>query len=203
MTAMQFLKSQTDEAWILAATGDVDALLIDHAHCEHKAAVSALALVSRYPHDPLLVEELSALAVEEASHLQRVSALVHARGKNIGHPSADPYAKGLLSLVRSTPLEHMIDRLLVCALIEARSCERLRILSERLDDDFLRVFYRELFQAEAKHAVLFVDLAVRALARETVAPENEARPRVMARLDTLAVEEARIVDALPRLPKIH
>jgi tRNA-(ms[2]io[6]A)-hydroxylase len=200
---MQYLKSATDEAWIRAATGDVDALLIDHAHCEHKAAVSALALVSRYPHEPLLVEELSALAVEEASHLQRVSALVHARGKTIGHPSADPYAKALLSLVRTTPVEHMIDRLLVCALIEARSCERLRILSERLDDDALRAFYRELFQAEAKHAVLFVDLAVRALASDIDSSDDDARTSVMARLDALAIEEARIVDGLPRLPKIH
>lgn len=199
---MQFLKSATDEAWVRAATGDVDALLIDHAHCEHKAAVQALALVSRYPHDPKLVEELSALAVEEASHLARVVALVHARGGSIGHPQKDPYAKALLAHVRTSPVEHMIDRLLISALIEARSCERLRILSERLDDDGLRAFYRELFQAEARHTVLFVELAERALARE-IDDASRATALVRARLDELATHEAQIVDALPRVARIH
>lgn len=199
---MLCLRAPTSPAWIERALADLDAVLIDHAHCEHKAAVTALAFVSRYPDDPTLVERLSALAAEEADHLRRVSALCHARGLRIGHPDRDPYAKALLSHTRPDAIGHRVDRLLICALIEARSCERLKLLAEHLQDAELRTFYDELWRCEAGHHTLFKELAERSLVVNGVPPER-ARAEVKERLGELAEREAEIVAGLPVRAAIH
>lgn len=178
-------------------------VLVDHAHCEHKAAVTALAFVSRYPDDPELVLRLSALAAEEADHLRRVATLCTARGLSLGHPARDPYAKALLSHTRPDALGHRVDRLLVCALIEARSCERLKLLSEHLEEEELRLFYDELWRCEAGHFTLFRELAERSLVVVGGASVDEARAAVKARLDELADVEAALVRELPVRAAIH
>lgn len=189
----------TDARYVDVALNDVDALLIDHAHCEHKAAVTALSFVSKYPDDPVLVRSLSALARDEAGHFAHMVELCHARGLTLGHPGKDEYVAALLSLVRKTSLvTQRIDRLLVCAFVEARSCERLQMLArgfaERGDDipggRELAAVYDELWRAEAEHHVLFVELAARA-------------GDVEERLVQLAAHESDVVARLPLRAAIH
>jgi tRNA-(ms[2]io[6]A)-hydroxylase len=200
---MLCLKGASSPEWVTCALENLDAVLVDHAHCEHKAAVTALALVSRYPDDPELVARLSALAAEEADHLHRVAAHCAARGVTLGHPQQDGYAKQLLALVRRDPLGHRVDRLLVCALIEARSCERLKMLAENLENPDLQAFYDELWRCEAGHYALFVELARRSLERVGGRPAERAKDEVKARIREIAEKEAEIVAALPIRPAIH
>ncbi len=200
---MLALKEPSPPAWLACALADMDSVLRDHAHCEHKAAVTALAFVSRYPDDPELVLRLSALAAEEADHLRRVAALCNERGVPLGHPERDPYAKALLSHARPDALGHRVDRLLVCALIEARSCERLKLLAEHLEDAALRTFYDELWRCEAGHFTLFRELAERSLVLAGGLAQEDAKARVKARLDELAEVEARVMREQPVRAAIH
>ncbi len=197
------LKSKTDPAWVHTALANLDAVVVDHAHCEHKAAITALSFVSKYPDDPELVGRLSALAAEEASHLKMMVDVVNARGLTLGHPDKDEYVQGLLRATREGIWEHRVDRLLICALIEARSCERLQLLAEHLEDATLRPLYDELWRVEAGHHTLFVDLAIRACERVGKKPRAAAEALVRARLDELATLEARLLDELPVRPRIH
>ena len=186
------LFSRTPSAWIDCALGDMDAVLVDHAHCEKKAAASAMSLVSGYPDHDELVRRLSGLAVEELQHFRAVYARIAARGLELGRDPGDPYAQRLLSLVR--PQEgRLTDRLLAFGLIEARSHERLALLGEHLDDPALAGFYRELATAEERHAEMFQELACLYEPAETVLP----------RLRELAEREAEIVASLPVLPRVH
>lgn len=200
---MLCLKAPTPRAWLDAALSDMGSVLRDHAHCEHKAAVTALSFVSRYPDDPELVHRLSALASEEADHLRRVAALCAERGLSLGHPERDAYAKALLSYTRPDALGHRVDRLLVCALIEARSCERLKLLADHLEDPSLRAFYDELWRCEAGHYSLFRDLAERSHVLREGLSEADARARVKERLDELASAEAEVMLAQPIRAAIH
>ena len=203
------LASKTDPAWLSCALAALDEVLVDHAHCEHKAAVTALAFVSKYPDDPELVTRLAALAAEESEHLQRMATVCHQRGLDLGHPDQDPYAKRLLAHARGSELERRVDRLLICSLIEARSCERLRLLAEGLAtvdneaDRALAPLYDELWRCEAGHFTLFCDLATRQLERRGNKSPEEARRIMKARLLELAEAEAAIVADLPILPRVH
>jgi tRNA-(ms[2]io[6]A)-hydroxylase len=185
------LRSSTDARWLPQALAAFDRVLVDHAHCEKKAAASAMALVSAYPDDAQLVARLARLAAEELRHFRQVHDLLVARGLPLGRDPGDPYAQELLALCRTGARERRTDRLLVSALIEARSCERLSLLAEALPDPPLRAFYARLARAEAGHHALFADLAL--------ARDPGARPRVAE----LAEAEARIVASLPVLPRIH
>jgi tRNA-(ms[2]io[6]A)-hydroxylase len=199
------LRSRTDPAYVDTALGALDRTLVDHAHCEHKAAVTALSFVSKYPDDPVLVVQLSALAHEEAGHFAQLAKVCADRGLALGHPEPDAYVQRLLAAVRKQPLvANRVDRLLVCALIEGRSCERLHLLADglRARNDALAPLYDGLWREEAGHHTLFVDLAVRSLARTGV-DERAARAAVDARLDELAALEADIVASLPLRPAIH
>jgi tRNA-(ms[2]io[6]A)-hydroxylase len=186
------LRSSTDPRWAAVAAADLPATLADHAHCEKKAAASALKLVADHPDRPEQVRALAKLAQEELSHL----LAVHAEMARLGIPptpdEGDPYAQALVRLVRSGGQARLVDRLLVSALIEARSCERLVLLAEVLTDPRLRELYVRFAQSEGGHERLFVDLAVR-----------EGGDAARARLDVLAEEEARIVGALPLAARIH
>jgi len=171
---------------------DLDTLLDDHAHCEKKAAASALSLIVAYPAHDELVRRVSALAVEELQHFRMVHERLVARGRSLGGDKGDPYAKKLLALARPND-GRLTDRLLLLGLIEARSCERLALLGENLPDSELARFYLQLSEAEARHADMFRNLAA-------VYDEKEAVER---RLRELAREEARIVAGLPLEPRIH
>ena len=190
------LATSTDEGWIDAAIADLDALLVDHAHCEMKAATNALSLATRHgAARPELVAALTELAAEELAHFRRVHALLVERGISLGAPPVDPYAAELRRAARhggpAGEAAALVDRLLVAALIEARSCERFRLLSQRCPDAALRALYTELLASEAGHHRVLVDLAVREGARDGI-----DEPRVRARLALLSSREGAIVGKL-------
>jgi tRNA-(ms[2]io[6]A)-hydroxylase len=188
------LASSTPSSWVELACREIDAVLVDHAHCEKKAAASAMSLVAAYPGREELVLRMSALAMEELSHFRAVFDRLVARGLALGRDTGDPYAQRLVALARPSPdADRLVDRLLVFGLIEARSRERLALLGAHLSDPDLARFYEQLAQAEARHAEMFVDLA-RRYATVSV---------VSSRLEGLAAEEARIVAELPVAPRIH
>jgi tRNA 2-(methylsulfanyl)-N6-isopentenyladenosine37 hydroxylase len=192
------LNVATDPAWAREAVRDVDAVLADHAHCEMKAASNALSLAARHCDDLELVRALTDLAREELDHFQRVLALLAARGVRMRPPPVDRYAAELRRRVGALPASphatSQVDRLLVGALIEARSCERFMLLSQataanaRLAEH--HALWSELLACEARHYVTFVDLATRAAKGD--------RDRVEARLGQLAEIEGDIVRALGR-----
>jgi len=173
------------------ALGDLDRTLGDHAHCEKKASATAMKLVADHPGDPDLVRKLARLAQEEAQHFLAVLNELARRGGQLPPDEGDPYAQALLRLVRGGP-GRLVDQLLVGALIEARSCERLALLGEALPPGRLAELYRRLATAEAGHERLFVDLALR-----------RGGDAARARLDTLSQAEADIVATLPLAPRIH
>ncbi len=190
------LKSTTPAGWFAVATADLGGLLSDHLHCERKAAENALSLVRRYPHDGEVVILMGRLAHEETSHVVQVGELL----ARLGHrPRADrpnQYARALFDRVRSQEPHRKMDALLVAALIEARSHERLALLAEGFGwrgEAELAGFYRTLANAEDRHAEIFRTLAARGL------PEGEADQR----LEALAVEEAEILAAQPHTARIH
>ncbi len=187
------LASATDDGWVDAALADVPRLLSDHAHCELKAATNALSLAVRYADRPALVQALAALAEEETAHFRRVHALLIERGFTLGAPPVDPYAAELRKAAQvGRGPSALVDRLLVAALIEARSCERFRLLSERATDKALAGMWRELLASEATHYRTFIDLAEAEGARDGVAAQD-----VRARLAVLVAREAAIVARLP------
>lgn len=194
---MLALLTPTDPAWVQAAAADLPALLSDHAHCEIKAAQSALSLVARYAGEmPGLVEPLTELAREEAEHFSQVHAQLGQRDQRLGLPASDRYVTQLLAaarLHRHDALPALLDKLLVAALIEGRSCERFKLLSEHLAQAELRAFYRQLMISEARHFTLFCTLAADCF--------GQAESR--ARLATLADREAAIVQQLPLGPQVH
>lgn len=186
------LRCETPRPWLDHALAHLDELLVDHAHCEKKAAATALSLLSSYPDTPAIAGPMAALAAEEADHLRRVVDALHARGRTLGKDPGDPYAQQLLSHVRGGDVR-LLDRLLVSACIEARSCERLKLIADHVDDASLAALYRDLFAAEAGHFALFTDLARQLFPLEVVEK----------RLDELLDVEAAIVKALPVRAVVH
>lgn len=185
------LRAPTDSAWASSAVLDLDSVLVDHAHCEMKAATNALSLVVRHSADLDLVRELTAIAQEEIEHFDRVVQFLQRRGLSLGAPPVDDYAAELRRAMKALPptdLPLVVDRLLVGALIEARSCERFKLLLNALPESAsadLRTFYEELFACEARHYRRYVDLATRAAGVLGTSVE----PRLML----LAEAEAKIV----------
>lgn len=186
------LQSATDPAWVKLAVERFDEVLVDHAHCEKKAAAHALSLLSAWPEVPGLARAMARLAREEAGHLAQVLALCEKRGLQLGRDLGDPYAQGLLKLVRTARGERLLDQLLVSALIEDRSRERLELLAGHLHEPELKTFYGRLAASEKGHGSLFLRLA------RQVAPEL-----AMTRLAELSAAEARLVAKLPIRAAIH
>jgi tRNA-(ms[2]io[6]A)-hydroxylase len=187
------LAAPSSPAWLARALAHLDQVLVDHAHCEKKAASTAVSLLFRYPERTALLPVLSALAREELAHFEQVLAILARRGIPYGRLTPSPYATDLLTAVRSQEPERLADTLLCLALIEARSCERMRLLSEAVPDAELASFYRGLLASEARHHQSYVTLAT------TVLPE----PAVRARLAELAAHEAAVIAAAPALPRMH
>lgn len=183
----------TSPAWLEHALRHFDEVLVDHAHCEKKAAANALSLLQAYPLVPGLPAQMARLAREEAAHLARVLQLMEERGLQLGRDGGDPYAQGLQRLLRTGQVERQLDRLLVAGIIEARSAERLELLAGGLEEPALRRFYAELAQSEDGHQRLFERLA------EAVAPVEV----VQARLRVLLEEESGLVERLPLRAAVH
>ena len=186
------LASETPAAWTARALVDLDEVLLDHTHCEKKAAGNALTLLFQYPERASLQAPLAALAREELSHFEAMLGLLARRGVPFRRQRPSPYAGRLRSAVSAREPERLIDTLLCSALIEARSCERLGLLAEALPDPELARFYASLRAAEARHHGLYVELAC------VVAP----RTQVAARLAELAQHEAQAVDRGSE-PRLH
>jgi tRNA 2-(methylsulfanyl)-N6-isopentenyladenosine37 hydroxylase len=187
------LASESDADWVSRVSHDWSTLLVDHAHCEKKAASTAINLIFRYQVFPELMAPLSAHAREELAHFELVLELLQARGVPFGPLEPSPYAVWLHREIRSEEPFRLLDTLLVCALIEARSCERMRLLADGLADGELARLYRGLLASEARHHTLFVDLATGRFGRQAV----------MERLGVLAEHEARVVAAMPEEVRMH
>lgn len=182
----------SSEAWLAAAIADLPTLLVDHAHCERKAAQTALRLIQQHTSWARLVETMSRLAREELVHFERVLGELSARGLTLQALPSAGYAQALFALVRRPAVERTVDELLVCALIEARSHQRFVLLAEGAPDPRLRAFYADLGEAEQRHGALYLRLADEAAG-------DPAAASVRSRLAELSSLEAAIV-ARPGLP---
>jgi tRNA-(ms[2]io[6]A)-hydroxylase len=190
---MLSLAAPTEPAWTARALGSLDEVLVDHAHCERKAASTALRLLASYPHRDFLQEALLGLAREELAHFEAVLGELRGRGLRLRPQRAAPYAARLRECVRRGEPGRLVDLLLCCALIEARSCERFGLLAAALSEPALSRFYTGLLEAEARHHRVYVDLAAEAV----------PRPAVRERLAELAAHEARVLAEAPPLARLH
>lgn len=164
------LKLVTDPRWVDLASISMEAILTDHAWCEQKAATSCITLISKYSQKEKLVNELSPVVTEEWGHFRMVLTEMHKRSLQLGPQRKDVYVNKLLEFQKKggSPDERFLDQLLTMALIEARSCERFKRLSEALADEYLRKFYRKFMESEAGHYTLFINLAGTYLPKEQV-----------------------------------
>ncbi len=155
------LQLPTDPRWVDLAAISLQEILTDHAWCEQKAATSCVSLIQRYPDKEKLVSELSPLVTEEWGHFRLVWAELSKRNLPLGRQRKDLYVNKLIEFQIKGGNEEgvFLDRILIFALIEARSCERFKRLSEGLDDEYLRNFYRRFMESEAGHYHLFIELA--------------------------------------------
>lgn len=155
------LKLATDPRWVNIVEKNIGEILTDHAWCEQKAATNAITLMVKYSEYEDLVEEMTKLCMEEMSHFQMVHEKIKERGLKLGPERRDEYVNDLLvySNKGGSRLQAFVDRLLFSAMIEARSCERFRLLSQEINDEDLRKFYHELMVSEATHYTMFIGLA--------------------------------------------
>ncbi len=155
------LKMPTDPRWVDLASISLEEILTDHAFCEQKAATQCITLIQRYPEKEALVNALSPIVTEEWGHFRMVWAEMKKRGYALGKQRKDDYVNLLLQHEpRGVPAEEkLLHKLMICAMIEARSCERFRLLSEGLEEEALRKFYYKFMVSEAGHYRLFIDLA--------------------------------------------
>jgi tRNA-(ms[2]io[6]A)-hydroxylase len=164
------LKLATDPRWVNIAEKTIDEILTDHAYCEQKATSNCISMVVRYPEFEDMVEEVTAVAAEEWGHFRKVLKELKKRGFKLGPNRNDNYVVKLraFKIKGDTRLKTFIDELLIAAMIEARSCERFRLLSLHINDDGLKKFYHEFMVSEAGHYTLFLDLAKKYIEPEYV-----------------------------------
>jgi tRNA-(ms[2]io[6]A)-hydroxylase len=164
------LQLPTDPRWVDLAHISLEEILVDHAYCEQKAATSCISLIQKYPDKTRLIEELSPIVTEEWGHFRMVYAELQKRGWNLGKQRKDLYVNRLLEFQQKggDGDNRFLDQLLTMALIEARSCERFKRLSEGLSDPYLKKFYRRFMESEAGHYHLFIALAESYLDKEKV-----------------------------------
>jgi len=155
------LRLPTDPRWVNLAEKSLEEILTDHAYCEQKAVLSCISLIQRYSDKEKLVNELSPIVTEEWGHFRLVLAELEKRNLKLGRQRKDEYVNALLEFQQKGGNEEgrMLDQLLTMALIEARSCERFKRLSEGLNDEYLKNFYRRFMESEAGHYTLFIELA--------------------------------------------
>ncbi|MFN4234672.1 MAG: tRNA-(ms[2]io[6]A)-hydroxylase [Bacteroidia bacterium] len=156
------LKLSTDPRWANIAEKNIEEILTDHAYCEQKAATTAITIITQFPEKTELVAAMADLAREEMEHFQRVHDILVKRGYTLGRERRDEYVNDLASFIFQSGYsreEFLVNKLLFAAIIEARSCERFKVLSENIDDKELADFYRELMVSEANHYTLFIGFA--------------------------------------------
>ncbi|MFM7425887.1 MAG: tRNA-(ms[2]io[6]A)-hydroxylase [Elainella sp.] len=190
---IKFLQQPTSPAWIEQALAHLDTVLLDHSHCERKAAGVALNLMFRYPSSTRLVRALTAIAQEELEHFEQVNQWLERRGIPLAPLSAPPYAAGLRAEIRPQEPLRMLDSLLVSGLIEARSHERLGLLGQHCPEPELARFYRGLMASEARHYGIYWTLATTYFERD----------EVDQRLAELAAVESQLLATLHPEPRIH
>jgi tRNA 2-(methylsulfanyl)-N6-isopentenyladenosine37 hydroxylase len=164
------LQLPTDPRWVNLAEISLEDILTDHAWCEQKAATSCISLIQKYSNYDSIVTELVPIVAEEWGHFRLVVNELKKRGLKLGAQRKDDYVNALLAFETKggSPESRLLDKLLICALIEARSCERFKRLSEGLEDEYLRQFYRRFMESEAGHYRTFIDLARAYVAEEKV-----------------------------------
>ena len=189
------LKSESTSQWLNQVDQHLDEILIDHAHCERKAATTAMNLINSYTENRDLCREMTQIVEEELEHFEMVLCLLDERGIKFRRLAAGPYGRKLNALVGNQEPERAVDRLLIASLIEARSCERFNLLSNhvRHRDPALADFYASLFESEARHHTTYVRLAEHFTSRE------DAR----VRLTQLSLEESMILAQGSELPRMH
>ncbi len=182
------LELPTDPRWINIAELHLEDILVDHAYCEQKAASSGISLIIQYPEKDILVERLTAIVAEEWGHFERVVAELRKRGWKLGKQRRDEYVIKLNEVIQKggSREQQLMEKLLLNALIEARSCERFKILWKNIPDKELAEFYHELMISEAGHYKNFLQLAKEYMPEEVV----------MNRWHELLEQEARIVESL-------
>lgn len=192
---MLHLQSESTQRWLLHVDEHLDELLIDHAHCERKAASTAMNLMNAYTENMDLCREMATIVEEELEHFFMVIEILQKRDIPFRRLAAGPYGRELNRLTRPSEPNRAVDRLLVASLIEARSCERFSLLAEHVRgrDDELAEFYAGLFESEARHHTTYVRLA------EYFAPRSEVRER----LNQLSSQEADIIAVGSELPRMH
>ena len=164
------LKLPTDPRWVNLAEKGLEEILTDHAYCEQKAATSCISLIQAYPEKTEMVKELAPIVTEEWGHFRMVLHELEKRGLQLGQQRKDEYVNKLMQFQKKggSRESRLLEKLLICALIEARSCERFRLLSLHINDEHLRGWYHKFMVAEAGHYRLFLDLAKRYFDEGTV-----------------------------------
>lgn len=190
---MLHLASQTEPGWLPRAEAHLDEVLLDHAHCEKKAAGAGMKLLFSYPYHRFLQEPIAELAREELDHFRQILAVLDRRGIEYETLRPSPYGMALHGLVRREEPNRLLDLLTISALIEARSCERFQILAEGVSDLELRSLYQSLLASEARHHGIYFDLASELVGR--VIAEN--------RMKELAEREAEIIAAPCEWVRLH
>jgi tRNA-(ms[2]io[6]A)-hydroxylase len=190
---MLSLQATTSARWLAQVDAGLDEILVDHAHCEKKAAGVAMNLLFSYVDHVDLARAMTEIVNEELEHFRLVLDLLDRRGIPFGKLAPSGYGQRLHALIRRAEPDKAVDRLLVAGLIEARSCERFSVLADHVADAELRDFYRGLFESEARHHATYVRLAC------GFGPEDAVRER----LHWLAAEEAAIIDRGDPVPRMH
>ena len=164
------LKLTTDPRWVDLAAMSVEDILTDHAYCEQKAALTCISYIQRYPEKELMVTALAPIVTEEWGHFRAVLAELIKRGLQLGKQRKDEYVNKLIEFQKKggNIEDRFLDQMLTMALVEARSCERFKRLSEGLQDTYLRKFYRKFMESEAGHYTLFINLAEHYIPKTTV-----------------------------------
>ncbi|AFZ46118.1 tRNA-hydroxylase [Cyanobacterium stanieri PCC 7202] len=193
LTKIKLLCEPTSEAWLQQALHNLDTILLDHSHCERKAAGVAVNLLFRYPSHTDLIYQLTAIAKEELEHFEQVNQWLQKKGIPLAPLQPSPYGATLKGAIRRHEPHRLLDSLLVSALIEARSHERLGLLAENCPDDELAKFYRGLMASEARHYGIYWVLAQKYCDQEQIEP----------RLQELAQLESDILSNLYPEPRIH
>ena len=188
------LKLLTDPRWANIAEGNLEEILTDHAWCEQKATTNAITIITMVPEYPEIITELLKIAQEELEHFQMVHEIIKKRGYTFGRERKDDYVGQLFKfIVQGTRENYIIDRMLFAAMIEARSCERFKVLTENIKDEELKVFYKELMISEAGHYATFIKFA-----RQLGDPE-----KVNKRWEEWLDYEAEIIKSYGKNESIH
>jgi tRNA 2-(methylsulfanyl)-N6-isopentenyladenosine37 hydroxylase len=187
------LQSTTQQRWLIQVDQCLEEILIDHAHCEHKAAANAMSIMGAYIDNIDVCREMTQIVNEELEHFHLVLALLERRGIVFRCQPAGHYGRELNCLVRPRGAERAVDRMLIASLIEARSCERFSLLADHVQDPELAEFYRSLFESEARHHTTYVRLA------KHYAPDAVVKQRLV---ELSALESAIIAKGNP-LPRMH